>query len=181
MCHISELAIVSRRAKKLFTGSAFSAGTWGHQASAASALRVLQLERASLTCTSIKPYGRCRAIALAIACGVLGTSRARFVREAIRDYFTVFQEIENLDFLNDIKQAWALAEDIVQKDCKVIYVKGLLYNFIYLLINADGLLQLSTIGRITKVTVGSSQTDLALQISSLGLSYIPILYRSLES
>lgn len=74
---MSKLVLVSRKARKLFTVSASSAATRGHQASAASDVEMLQLERASLTCTGIKPSGRCRVIALAVAFGVLDIPRAR--------------------------------------------------------------------------------------------------------
>ena len=76
----------------MLTGSAFSAATWGHQASAVSDLQMLQLGRGSLACIGIKPSGRCRATALAVAFGVLGIPRATSVREAITDYSTVLKE-----------------------------------------------------------------------------------------
>lgn len=120
----------------MFSGSAYSAATWGHQASAVSDHQVLQLEKSALACTGIKPAGRCRAIALAVAFGVLGSPRARLVRETTRDYLIVLGKIES-----DFRHAWAVAKEILYRDCKVTNVKGLMSNVIYIYSDKqDGLL-----------------------------------------
>ena len=77
---ISQLAQISRQARKLFSGSGYAASTWGHQASGLSDSHILNLERSALSCTGIKAPGRCRTFALIISYGLLGTPRARFIR-----------------------------------------------------------------------------------------------------
>ena len=81
---ISRLAKIVRKARKLFTGSAFSAATWGHQAAALSEAQLLDVERAALASTGITKEGRCRTIALLVAFGLLGPPRARIIRETLR-------------------------------------------------------------------------------------------------
>ncbi len=104
---ISKLARISRKAKKLFSGSAFASTTWGHQACGLSSSEVISLERDALSCTGIKPAGRCRAISLAISFGILGTPRARIVRETIRSWFDVLSQSK--DQFSDIRVAWSIA------------------------------------------------------------------------
>ena len=70
---VSRIARISRKARKLFSGSAFSAATWGHQGSALTEHQILTLERDALASSGIKAAGRCRTIALAVCYGVLGT------------------------------------------------------------------------------------------------------------
>ena len=70
---ISQIAKISRKAKTLFSGSAFPAATFGHQACGFSPSQMLSLERGALSCTGIKKEGRCRATALVVAFGPLGT------------------------------------------------------------------------------------------------------------
>ena len=89
MKKISKLAVLNRRARKLFTGSAFAMATWGHQAAAISDAKMLELERDALSCSGINPAGRCRTIGLVVAYGVQGTLRAGVVRETMRAWFSL--------------------------------------------------------------------------------------------
>ena len=88
---ISRLASVSRNARKLFTGSAYAAATWGHQATALSDSQVIALERDALNCAGIKTSGRCRTMGLLVAYGKLGTPRARIIRETIKSWFELMK------------------------------------------------------------------------------------------
>jgi len=62
---INQIAKINRRAKILYTGSAFPAETWGHQASGLSPSHVLAIERDAMRCTGIG-IGYCRTIALRV-------------------------------------------------------------------------------------------------------------------
>jgi hypothetical protein len=59
---IARLAKISKLARKLFTGSSFSAQTWGHQGSAISENQMIDLERDALASTGIRSGGRCRCL-----------------------------------------------------------------------------------------------------------------------
>ena len=84
---MSKIAKVSRKARKLFSGSACASSTWGHQASGFSDTNVVQLERDALSCTAMKPAGRCKVMALLVAYGLLGIPRSRVIRETMTAWF----------------------------------------------------------------------------------------------
>ena len=133
---ISKLAFTSRKARKLFTGSAFSVATWGHQGSAISNSKVVQLERHALACTGIKPAGRCRTLALLVAYGKLGTPRARLVRESIRAWFDLLRCATHEE-IKDIRVAWAKAKEaLILSSLNVNSVHGIMSNIIYILLSA---------------------------------------------
>ena len=82
---IANIARVTRAARKMFTGSAFAAATFGHQAGGVSNSQVVTLERAALACSGLSPKGRCRTIALCAVFGINGSTRAGPTRETLRD------------------------------------------------------------------------------------------------
>ena len=133
---IEHIARHSRFARKLFSGSAFSASTWGHQGTSISNSMMVELERRALAATGIKPAGRCRAISLIVAYGVQGTPRSRIVRESLRVWFDVLRNIKP-SVLGDLRLAWAKARDLLIKEPKDIHVKGVMSNLILLLIKAN--------------------------------------------
>ena len=98
------LARICRAARKLYSGSAFSAATWGHQSCGLSDSTVLPLERNALSSTGIKPEARCRTIALAVSFGVLGTPRARVIRETINEWCGILHKCEHT-LIRDIRSA----------------------------------------------------------------------------
>jgi hypothetical protein len=133
---ISRLAVVSRKSRKLFNGSAFAMATWGHQGAGMSDNQILALERDALSCTGIKPAGRCRTLALLVAFGLLGTPRARIVRESVRAWFDIIRE-SGVDRINDIRVAWSKAKACLQdSNHNINKVHGLMSNIIYILYKA---------------------------------------------
>ena len=134
---VSQLAKISRSARKLYTGSGFSVSTWGHQACAVSQGEMHALETDALACSGIKTAGRCRTIALAVAYGVLGTPRARIIRETLRDFFTILRNISPSELLQ-LRTAWAEAkQELKKKSLSVASVHGILSNVIYILLHAQ--------------------------------------------
>ncbi len=132
---ISKLARVSRQARKLFSGSAFASATWGHQASGISDSNLIALERDALACTGIIPQGRCRTVALAISYGILGTPKARIIRETIRAWVDVSRFSTNI--IDDIRVAWSVAVSNITKSAKPRdLVKGIMSNLICILLAA---------------------------------------------
>ena len=107
---IRKIAKISRKARKLYTGSGFSAATWGHQGSSLSDSHMIELERDALACTGIKPAGRCRAIGLFVAFGLQGTPRSRIVRETVKAWFELLRQL-NSKLLGDLKKAWNKARE----------------------------------------------------------------------
>ena len=68
--HIAS-ASISRLARKLFTGAAYAAATWGHQSSGLSPNQVADLEKQALDCTGLS-VGRCRTTSLVVCFGLQG-------------------------------------------------------------------------------------------------------------
>jgi len=131
---ISKIAKISRRARRLFTGSAFTMATWGHQAAGLSSSQVIQLERDALSCSGITTAGRCRTTALLVAYGINGTPQARIVRETIRDWFGMLRQAHSVpNMINDIRVAWARAKQHVIDNNNISCVKGIMSNVIYIL------------------------------------------------
>ena len=96
---ITRLATINRKARKLFTGSAFAMATWGHQASAISEAKMLGLEREALACSGINPAGRCRTVAFVPGCAQ-GTPRSRVVHEPVRAWFSLLRH-STTQIIND--------------------------------------------------------------------------------
>ena len=132
MCEISKIARISRSTRKPYTGSGLSVSTWGHQASAVSETEMRSLKGDSLACSGIKPAGRCRTWALAIAYGAQGIPRARIVRETMRAYFVIIRSVSSKK-LADIGVAWSKAENsLIDKHLNVSAVHGFLSDVIYI-------------------------------------------------
>jgi len=135
---ISKIAKISKKSRKLFSGSAFAVATWGHQAAGIAESRIVQLERDALACSGIKPSGRCRTFALLSTYGVLGTPRARLIRETIRAWINLIKNIDE-HLLIDVRAAWAKAKEALSSavGSKANGIKGILSNVIYILIQAN--------------------------------------------
>ena len=132
---IVKLARVCRLARKLFTGSAFTASVWGHQASGLTDDQIKTLERDATASTGIKPRGRCRQSALLICFGPNGSPRARVVRELLRSWFELLRSAPQAD-INDIRSAWARAKSQLNEDLNIKHVHGIMSNVIYTLLKA---------------------------------------------
>ena len=129
------LAKVSRKARKLYTGSGFAATSFGHQGSGFTEAALLEIDRDALRCTGITEAGRCRAWGLISAYGLKGTPRARIIRETIREWFSLLKEVEPTELI-DLRVAWGKAKD------KVIaigdsQIRGIISNIIHILHKAD--------------------------------------------
>ena len=73
------LAQTFKIARKLYSGSGFSASTWGHQATGFTKSELIQIERQAADCTGVHPHGRCRFITLCVCCGPRGHPVARII------------------------------------------------------------------------------------------------------
>ena len=125
------IASISRQARKLYSGSIFSSSTWGHQGSSLSENQMLQLERTALQCTGITEAGRCRAWGLFAAYGVLGSPRARIVRETVRSWFSIIHNIKPTQ-VKDLRDSWLAAKkQILGYGDK--YIVGIMSNIISML------------------------------------------------
>lgn len=132
MKKLTKLATASRRARKLFTGSAFAMATWGHKTYAIYGSKMFELERDALACSGIDPAGTCRTTALVVGYGVQGTPRARVVRERVRALFSLFRNSAT-QVVDDIRRAWPIArEHLLQNACRIHGVKGLLSDLFYI-------------------------------------------------
>ena len=112
--------------------------TWGHQAAGVSETQLLHLERDAMACSGISTAGRCRAIGLLVAYGVLGTARARIIRETLRDWFGMLRLAESQpNAIENIRSAWAKAKSVLRNNNNNIQsVHGIMSNLIHMLIQA---------------------------------------------
>jgi hypothetical protein len=119
---------ISRKARKLHTGSAFAMSSWGHQAAGLSDHQMIEMEGDALSCTGINQSGRCRAIALFVSLGFNGTPRARIVRETVREWLDFLKESSPQAILG-IRVAWIKArEHLLDNNCNVSGVRGMMFN-----------------------------------------------------
>ena len=108
---VSKIAKSNKRARKLYTGSAFTMATWGHQGSGIPNSELLGLERDAISGTGISSAGRCRTIGLLVAYGLLGTPRATIVRETIRSWFEIVRIASAVpQVINNIRYDWGEAK-----------------------------------------------------------------------
>ena len=134
---IKNIAKISRHAKKLFTGSAYASCTWGHQACGVSESAIIQLERDALSSTGISPAGRCRTISLCTAFGVLGTPRARIIRDTFREWFCIVRSFTDVCQIRLLMDAWTSAiSSLASTPASCRKVRGLLSNVICILLRA---------------------------------------------
>ncbi len=133
---IARLAKISKLARKLFTGSSFSAQTWGHQGSAISENQMIDLERDALASTGIRAGGRCRCLGLLVGFGQLGTPRARIIRETLRGWFDLLRQSDE-ERIRDIRSAWTKARNnFISINYNVSGVHGIMSNVIYIVHHA---------------------------------------------
>ena len=132
---VIKLAKISKRCRKLFTGSVYSSATWGHQASGISDSSILELDREALACSGINPAGRCRTMGLIAAYGLQGTPRSRLVRETIKAWFDVIK-LGGPKLIKQIRAAWPEALKFIQNNPKSENVVGLMTNLILILTKA---------------------------------------------
>ncbi len=108
---IHKIANISRMARKLFQGSAYSAATWGHQGSGCPEHLLLKLEVDAAKATGITPQGRCRFISLCVAYGPRGHPRARIIKDTLTNWFQLVRiKTGQLD-TDELRVAWARVKD----------------------------------------------------------------------
>jgi hypothetical protein len=100
--------------------------------------RMLAFERDALACSGITAAGSCRAVGLIVAYGVLGTPRARIVRETLRDWFGMVRLANpHPELVHEIRNAWAKAKNKLRNSNNNINdVHGIMSNVIHMLIQA---------------------------------------------
>ncbi len=106
-----KISKISRMARKLFQGSAYSASTWGHQGSGCPEQMLLELEVDAAKATGITPQGRCRFTSLCVAYGPRGHPRARIIKETLANWFQLVQVKTDQKDTNELRAAWARVKD----------------------------------------------------------------------
>ena len=129
---ISKIAQVSRNARKLFSGSAFASGTWGHQASGLSVSQTLALERQAVAAAGFPAKGRCRTTSLVIAYGVQGTVKSRLIRETVVAWFSMLKHFKAGES-NLLRHAWVEAKRSSKVGDAPV---GLMTNMLHIVRNA---------------------------------------------
>ena len=137
---IKNIAKVSRLAKKLYTGSAYSSATWGNEVAGLTPNQVLVLERQALACSGIAAAGRCRRTALVVAYGLLSTPHSRVIIHTIKAWFEVLK-LWNLpasdDSESDLSRAWAIARRKIHASANPVRcILGIMSNIIHILFQA---------------------------------------------
>lgn len=97
----------------------------------------MQLERQALACAGIDPHGRCRLFALLVCFGILGSPRARMIRETLTAWFHIISLLSESE-TQYLSQAWAIATKHIQNNpySTNTYVKGLMPNAFTIIIRA---------------------------------------------
>jgi hypothetical protein len=132
---ISKLAKISKKARVLFSGSAYSANTFGHQSCGLSDMQTRTLERDALACSGIPRAGRCKTFALAVAYGLLGSPVARIIRETVVAWFSILPQCTPQQ-IDDLRVAWSHAKNKMLFDHNVRHIHGIMSNLVYILIKA---------------------------------------------
>ena len=132
---IANIAKIDRRARKLYSGSGFSASTWGHQATSLPDNIILKMERDAISCSGITPAGRCRTIGLIVSYGIMGTPKARVARESITAWFQILKNLNSKE-MGDLRKAWDKASIALTNDPKMKNVHGFMSNIIMILLRA---------------------------------------------
>ena len=108
---IHKIANMSRMARKLFQGSAYSAATWGHQGSGCPEHLLLKLEVDAAKATGITPQGWCRFTSLCVAYGPRGHPRARVIKDTLANWFQLVRIKTGQQDIDEIGVAWARVKD----------------------------------------------------------------------
>lgn len=118
MHKINKIAKQSRKARVLFSGSAFSANTWGHQPVALPLSVFSSLELNAGKATGILNAGRCRFAALVVAFGPRGHPIARISKELFTSWFQLLQDFLCSEFsVALVSSAWNIAKVKFSKPC----------------------------------------------------------------
>ena len=72
---------------------------------------IYELESTALASAGITTAGRGRPIALAAASGVLGTPRARIIRDSFREYFAILPYFNLPGLALELREAWTIASE----------------------------------------------------------------------
>ena len=137
---ISALAATNRKARVLFSGSAYSSATYGHPACGMSKSSLDNLEVQAANCSGITRPGRCRTVALVLAYGKYGHPAAKVINETMKAWFAVLHEYLITGKEKDIRIAWRRAVTHIKKLRKDRQhsnagIKGIMSNVISLLLN----------------------------------------------
>ncbi len=84
---ICRIAKINRKAGVLFSGSQFSAFTWGHQVVVLAQTQIDSLKKRGALSTRIHEAGRCRTWALFVGFGRRGHPMARILKELFGEWF----------------------------------------------------------------------------------------------
>ena len=100
-----------KRARILFSGSQYSANTWGHQVSHLTNAQIDSLEKRAAMATGIHEAGRCRSLALVVGYGPRGHPIARILKELFTEWFRVLRNISKLGYYawQNLVIAWGIA------------------------------------------------------------------------
>ncbi len=108
---VGRLAKLSRRARVLFSGSQYSANTWGHQVTHLTQSQIDSLEKRGANATGITEAGRCRTMALIVGYGPRGHPIPRIIKELFTEWFRAVRTIARMGeaAFNNLRTAWGIA------------------------------------------------------------------------
>jgi hypothetical protein len=98
---------------------------------------MLSLERDALACSGIKPEGRCRTLALVASYGILGTPRARVIRETTIAWFQFLANIKDTAVIDGLRAVWGEVHNHLAKFQNAqAHVRGIINNVVCILLQA---------------------------------------------
>ena len=130
---VIQLSKICKYSRKLFSGSTYSAGLWGHQTILLPESKVIQIEKRGAQSTGINVSGRCRFFACIVAYGDRGHPVARLIKDIFTSWFQVLEDFCTDRNMQDVKQAWNITRSkvYITKSYKSINNRhGLMHNVI---------------------------------------------------
>ncbi len=108
---IGRIAKITKRSRVLFSGSQYSANTWGHQVVHFTQAQIDSIEKRAALATGIHEAGRCRSLALIISYGPRGHPIARILKELFSEWFRAVRAVAKLGAIawQNLISAWPLA------------------------------------------------------------------------
>ena len=105
---IKNLSRISPMARKLYSGSAYSASTWGHMSRLLSTSTILQIERDAANSSGIKIAGRNLFMTNVVAYGKSSHPVARLYTDMVKSHFSVLDSILDSHIsMIDFRKAWS--------------------------------------------------------------------------
>ena len=137
---IIEIAKITKKARRLYSGSTHAASTWGHQSVCLPESTLIALERRASKATGIDTAGRCRFWCLVVTYGDRGHPIARLLKEIFGAWFQALADIAGPENFSSLRLAWSkIRQKLVSEKMHLHKKHGLMHNVVGWLYKLGGL------------------------------------------